>query len=413
MNVYQRIKKHNISEILLGLILVTLPLGFAVNSVSLILFLFATIYSAIVKGFKIKLNTIDVLFVLFYILCLTSLFWTNNIDETKGGLVRFLSYLIIPLGFTFNYNTNIRKDFIFNAFSKSLVFYGAYALTLGIFKAFQNKDLSYLFYHKLSNNLSNMNAIYLSAFISFGIAFFLNKKRKSKFEVFCVIFLSLFLVLLSSKIIITITLLLSVILYFKKFKLNKISLQNKAIILAVLLLFSMASLNFVNRFKTEFDTTKITEVLQEKDFGHSYIWTGFGLRVFQIKAFTEVLIEQKKIILGEGLNNSQKSLITKYKKYNLYPGFYNFNYHNQYIQIFAELGIIGLGILLLILFLILKKAIKDKDYFLLSFIILILVVCITESFLWRQRGMVFFITITLLFSQRKKNLIETKKIHIN
>ena len=180
------------------------------------------------------------------------------------------------------------------------------------------------------------------------------------------------------------------------------------------MLFSIASLNFVNRIKTEFDITKISEVLQKKDFGHSYIWTGVGLRMFQIKVFTEVLEEQKNIFLGEGLNNSQKSLIVKYKEYNLYPGFYYYNYHNQYIQIFAELGIIGLGILLLILFLIIKDAIKHKDYFLLSFIILILVVCITESFLWRQRGMVFFITITLLFSQRKKNfLFEKEKIRIN
>jgi O-antigen ligase len=127
--------------------------------------------------------------------------------------------------------------------------------------------------------------------------------------------------------------------------------------------------------------------------------------MFQIKVFTEVLEEQKILFLGEGLNNSQNSLIDKYKEYNLYPGFYNYNYHNQYIQIFAELGLVGLLILLLILFIIIKNATKHKDYFLLSFIILILLVCITESFLWRQRGMVFFVTITLLFNQRKKHSI--------
>tara|TARA_B110000971_G_scaffold121303_1_gene124251 strand:+ start:10098 stop:11315 length:1218 start_codon:yes stop_codon:yes gene_type:complete len=405
MNVYQKIKEHNLSEILLTLILITLPLGFAVNSISLILFLFTTYYFAIVKRIKIKFKTITVLFIVFYVLCLCSLFWTNNLEETKEGLIRFLAYLIIPLAFIFIDNIRIRRDVVFNAFSKSLVFYGLYALIVGVLKAFQNKDIGYLFYHNLSNNLSNMNAIYLSVFISFGIAYFLNKKRKSRFEVFGVIFLSLFLVLLSSKIMITTTLLLSLALCFKKFKFKKISLQNKAIIVAVLLLFSITSLNFVNRIKTELDLTKISEVLHKKDFGHVYIWTGFGLRMFQIKVFTEVLEEQKILFLGEGLNNSQNSLIDKYKEYNLYPGFYNYNYHNQYIQIFAELGIVGLLLLLLILFIIIKNATKHKDYFLLSFIILILVVCITESFLWRQRGMVFFVTITLLFNQRKKHSI--------
>jgi len=403
MNVYQIIKSYNISEVFVALILITLPLGFAVNSISISLFLFIAIYSAIAKGIKFEFNTINILFVVFYILCLLSLFWTNNLDNTKGGLTRFLSYLTIPLAFFFNNNIKIRRDVIFNLFSKSLVIYAFYALILGFLKTLENKDIGYLFYHNLSNNLSNMNAIYLSILISFGISYFLSKKEKSKLEVFCVIFLSLFLILLSSKIVITITLLLSLKLYLKKYKFKKISFKNKSIIIFVLVLFSIASLNFVNRIKTELNTTKIGEVLHKKDFGHVYIWTGAGLRAFQIKVFIEILTEQYNLFLGEGLNNSQNSLIEKYKEYNLYPGFYNYNYHNQYIQVFAELGIIGLLILVLILVLILKKAIKQKDFLLLSFIVLILLVCITESFLWRQRGMVFFITITLLFSQRKKH----------
>ena len=383
MNVFQKIKNYNIFEVLLALILMI------------------TIYSAIVKGFKLEFNTLNILFLGFYILCLCSLFWTNNLETTQEGLIRFLSYLTIPLAFILN-NTKIRSNVVFNAFSKSLVVYGVYALALGVLKALQNKDIGYLFYHKLSNNLSNMNAIYLSVFMSFGIAYFLNKKIKSKFDVSCVIFLSLFLILLSSKTIITITLFISLTLIFKKFKFKKISLQNKVIIVVVFLVLSIASLNFLNRFKSEFDTTKIVEVLHKKDFGHLYVWSGLGLRIFQIKAFTEILVEQNNFFLGSGLNNSQKSLNEKYLEYNLYPGFLNYNYHNQYIQIFAELGFVGLGLLLLIAFLILKDGIKHKNYFLISFIILILVVCITESFLWRQRGMVFFITITLLFNQRKK-----------
>jgi O-antigen ligase len=401
MNAFQKIKNYNIFEVLLALILITLPLGYAVNSISIILFLLITIYSAIVKGFKLEFNTLNILFLGFYILCLCSLFWTNNLETTQEGLIRFLSYLTIPLAFILN-NTKIRSNVVFNAFSKSLVVYGVYALALGVLKALQNKDIGYLFYHKLSNNLSNMNAIYLSVFMSFGIAYFLNKKIKSKFDVSCVIFLSLFLILLSSKTIITITLFISLTLIFKKFKFKKISLQNKVIIVVVFLVLSIASLNFLNRFKSEFDTTKIVEVLHKKDFGHLYVWSGLGLRIFQIKAFTEILVEQNNFFLGSGLNNSQKSLNEKYLEYNLYPGFLNYNYHNQYIQIFAELGFVGLGLLLLIAFLILKDGIKHKNYFLISFIILILVVCITESFLWRQRGMVFFITITLLFNQRKK-----------
>jgi hypothetical protein len=188
-------------------------------------------------------------------------------------------------------------------------------------------------------------------------------------------------------------------------KFKAFSIKKLVLFFSVLLLLLIASTNVSDRIKIEFEKTKINEVLSKKDFGHVYLWTGVGLRVFQTKAFLEITEEQKKVFLGFGLNNSQESLNQKYIEYNLYPGFLNYNYHNQYLQIFAELGIIGLLILLLIFYSVIRKAIIYKDYFLLSLIILILVVCFTESFLWRQRGMIFSITLLLLLSKRQKKSI--------
>ena len=406
MSVFQKIKQFNIYEALVALLLITLPLGFAVNSIAVILFSLTAIYFVVFKRVKSELTILSILLILFFILCLLSLFWTDNVENTQEGLSRFLSFLILPLAFSIKNHFNIKKEKVFNVFSKSLVVYAAYSLIVGLVKAVNNKDIGYLFYHKLSGNLSNMNAIYLSVFMSFGIAFFLNKIVKSKLDIFCLIFLSLFLVLLSSKIIITITLLSSIIFFFKKFDFRKIRLKQIVVTVSIILLFLIASFNYVDRIKTELQKTKISEVLNKKDFGHVYLWTGTGLRVFQIKAFTEILSEQKKYFLGEGLNNSQQSLNEKYKEYNFYPGFLNYNYHNQYIQVMAELGGVGLLIILLIFFFIGKQAIFYKDYFLLTFIFLILVVCITESFFWRQRGMVFFITVLLLFNKRKNTAFE-------
>ena len=78
---------------------------------------------------------------------------------------------------------------------------------------------------------------------------------------------------------------------------------------------------------------------------------------------------------------------------------------SQYIQTIAELGIVGLLLLLLIFSSLIKRGIIKKDSFLLSFLILIIVICITESFLWRQRGMVFFITISLLYTRKNSHKI--------
>jgi O-antigen ligase len=188
----------------------------------------------------------------------------------------------------------------------------------------------------------------------------------------------------------------------KKRKRIVINLKSVLLILGVLIIFIVASSNLFKRVEVEVQKTKIHEVLNKESFGHVYIWTGFGLRIFQVKAFIEILQEQEKIFLGTGLNNSQNSLNNKYKEYNFYPGFLNYNYHNQYVQVFAELGLIGFCIFVLIFVLILKEAIVKRNYFLASFILLLLAVCVTESFLWRQRGMVFFITISLLLTKKNK-----------
>jgi hypothetical protein len=379
--------------------------GHALNSNAVILFFLASVINYAVSKPALKFNRISILLISVYTVCLLSLFWTGNIGNTRIGLVRFLSYLALPMAFVLNSNKDFNQEKVIGTFSKLLVFYGVYAMFIAVIKCIQNSDISYLFYHKLSNNLGDLNAIYLSVFVSFGISFFLLKKEKSKVEVFYLTFLGLFLILLSSKLIITVTLLLAFLYFMKRKKLRRVKLKEVLFISGIIILFLVASSNLSKRVKVEFEKTKINEVLVTKDFGHVYLWTGVALRLFQTKAFVEILKEQGKMFFGFGLNNSQKSLNDKYKEYNLYPGFINYNYHNQYIQVFAELGILGLSILLWILISILKDAIILRNYFLLSFIILILVVCITESFLWRQRGMVFFISIALLFSKRKSYCI--------
>ncbi|PQJ80417.1 O-antigen ligase family protein [Polaribacter porphyrae] len=396
-------KDKDIFSVILILILVTLPIGFAINSTAVIFLFVFTLYRVLFKKNKVKLSIIPILLITLYVFSFLSLIWTTDIENTKEALIRFLSYLVIPLSFIFNSDIKVDKHKIICFFLKSLVLFAIYCLVLGLIKSLKNSDISYLFYHKLSNNFKELNAIYLSAYTSFVICFLIHKKNKSKLDKIIFLLLGIFLILLSSKIIIFITFLIVLFFFVGKLKYEKVKFQRLLLVLGISLFFLMAMSNLSKRVKIEFEKTKIEEVLSKKDFGHVYLWTGSGLRAFQTKVFFEILKENEKLLLGFGLNNSQKSLNNKYKEYNLYPGFFGYNYHNQYIQTFAELGLIGFSIVLILLFLIIRNAIIYKDYFLLCFIIIILAVCFTESFLWRQRGMIFFITTTLL-------LIKTKRI---
>lgn len=392
--------KKNPQDYFLLLILITLPIGGrAFNSIAVFIFLVFTIHTFFKKKVKLQFNRLSISFVLLFFLGVLSLIWSRGNSLFSEVIVRFLPYLALSSIAFFSY----RIQFILNVFAKSILIIAVLCFLKAVFYAVINIDVKFLFYHNLSRNLGDVNAIYLSIFTSFAIIILLYKKNKQKFDIFSLVFLVVFLVLLSSKMIIVITLLLVLIYFFKRNSFQFIK-KRYLVFISLFIVLGLASYKLKNRLKVEFEKTKINEVLHKSDFGHIYLWTGTGLRVFQTKLFFEILNERKNYILGLGLYNSQSSLDDKYKEYNLYPGYYGYNYHNQYLQISAELGFLGLVLMLYIFYLLFYKAIVNKDYFLFSFIFLTVAVCITESFLWRQRGMVFFITISLLLYSTKERI---------
>lgn len=66
----------------------------------------------------------------------------------------------------------------------------------------------------------------------------------------------------------------------------------------------------------------------------------------------------------------------------------NYNTHNEYLNILCAKGIAGLSLFLLILFLLIKKGLKQP--LLLSFVIIFAMACLTENLLERQIGVFFF-----------------------
>jgi O-antigen ligase len=84
----------------------------------------------------------------------------------------------------------------------------------------------------------------------------------------------------------------------------------------------------------------------------------------------------------------------------------NYNPHNQYLQIAAELGIIGLLLFLGILLYGIVWAISSKNWLLLLVILSLAINCLFESMLQRQSGIVFYCFWICLLSSRmyKKEL---------
>lgn len=83
----------------------------------------------------------------------------------------------------------------------------------------------------------------------------------------------------------------------------------------------------------------------------------------------------------------------------------NLNYHNQFFQTCAAIGLIGLLLLLSSIVIGFVYGIKKRDYLCLSFFTLIAISFLTESVLERQTGVIFysFFSALLIFADREKN----------
>lgn len=401
---------------LLAAILISLPLNFAFGSVSCILFL-AVSFSLLYKP-KFVFNKALILPMLLYLLMIISLSWTNDFQATLEGLKKEIMIFLIPFAFLFIPKMP-RDDVykIFKMYSFSMALYALYYFIKAIFRYNNIGDYHVFFYHELVT--AELNAIYVSAFASFALFYFILIKNKSEIERMAMFVLVVFVGLLSSRTIIFIDFLLFIwyYIYFSETH-NGI----KTITVFVTTLFLIFSLIFVSesreRLLTESETAfvdntvnKKTIIVSEKiqnvsikqawdddQFQQNFFFPGTALRVFQTRIFIEMLQEQNILFTGFGFESSQEKIREKAKQHNLSKDYGEFNFHNQYVQTFAELGLFGFIILLMMLYINIKNAWDNKSFLHIVFSITMIMLFLSESFLCRQRGVIFFITIYCLFN---------------
>ncbi|WP_298117765.1 O-antigen ligase [Flavobacterium sp.] len=312
-----------------------------------------------------------------------------------------------------------QKDKLLKYYSYSMVILVVVFLLRAIIRYAINQDSRAFFYHGEDYNDFGLvpkllNAIHVSVFVALAFFYFFTKEIKSKIDIILSFLLAAFIVLLSSKNVILVFIFLILIYYFYYSKAShKMRLRN-LIIFGGIIVIGLSFGKIKQRFQEEFRNNapnslspnvtstlengvhniSIYEAWNNETFSPNDFFPGTAFRVYQARVFFELLKEEPIFLNGFGLNASTEKLIEKEKKYNLYNGYGTFNFHNQYIQNFAEIGVVGFLLLVIMLFISLKNAINNKDFIHFSFTILMISLFLTESFLWRQRGVVFF---TLLF----------------
>ena len=394
----------------------------AINNVSTAIFILSVLIFN--RNSKISIQVVLLIPILLFVWMAASYFWTVDVSRTTSAISKEITLFLIPV--TFLLMRPFTKDQIVKLlkyYGYAMVFYAVFFLARAIVRYLISGDQRAFFYHGEYDDDFGLvpkllNAIHVSVYFAVAFFYFLSKEIKSKLDILCASILFVFIFLLSSKNIIIVFLFLIGIhfFYFSKSS-NKMRLRNLAIFILVvgsILSFSKIKNRFLVEFQSNTNTSishnvyneanegvnyiSIYEAWNNEKFTHSDYFPGTAFRVYQFRMFVEIFKEEPIFWEGLGLNASLNKLQEKEKKYNLYPVYGSFNFHNQYVQNFAELGFIGFLFLIVILFLNIKKALKHKDFIHISFAILMISLFLTESFLWRQTGALYFIIFYCLFN---------------
>lgn len=409
------------------LITISLPLGFNNVALGVFIIFFLLKYNTL----KFNKNFTLIFPLLLFLWMVLSYFWTIDEQRTLRAIPKEIILFVLPVLFLFipKFN-NKSKESVLKYYSYSIVLVVVFFVTRSILRFFLTGDSRVFFYHGEYDDDYGLvpkllNAIHVSVYVAIAFFYFFKKEEKKKIDYIVISLLFAFVMMLSSKNIIVVFVLLTLIYIFFYSKIaNKMRLRNALIVVAtisLILSFSRIKERFLVEFQSNTDrglshnittintenvhVVSIYEAWNNSRFNHGDYFPGTAFRVYQARMFFEFLNEEAIFFKGFGLNASLNKLLQKEKKYNLYPGYGTFNFHNQYLQNFAELGIVGFIILILMLYLSLKLAIQRKDFIHIAFTILMISLFLTESFLWRQRGVVFFTAFYCFFMSSNFNKI--------
>lgn len=392
--------------LVLGLIIISLPFSIKINSILIILLLINSIVGYEFRNIKIDLKKYLPIVLLStpFFLSAIALTYSDNIDRGLFTLEKSLSFLAFPIAFILA--PQLSKCSINSLkilFISILILVALICLGSSIFKIIINESLFdksklldrkyyYFTYLELSDAV-NMTPIYLGIYMNFAVALTLQKmlKYKNKLLIFALIFLSIFLLLLSSKINIIIyvfIILISLINFikFKKFRFVKFMF----ILLAALAVASILIKPIRERIiSIDYFTYNINQ-------GHIGYWNSANLRLAIWKSAIKPIRENW--IFGVGTGSEKQALMESYRENNFKIGIITqYNTHNQFLAYCLRFGIFATILVTITNFIIpLWKGYKFNHALFLLLIIIILAATIEEIFS-TQKGIVFYSFFTCLF----------------
>jgi len=324
----------------------------------------------------------------FFIATLLSALFSENKSEMLFSLEVKMTFVIFPyLLFCFHWPADILKRCLIS-FVSGCFFASVFLLGRALLYSLDGHP-EYFFYTRFSEFL---HASYFSMYLMFAIVivvlyypnwFKLQRSVIASSYFFVAIFITT-IFLCSSKLGIVSALIVGPFLLFYKLR-NGIRPLNLVVGILVLITAIIISLNVfpepLNRIKTltELSPDKIDKNAVESSAVRLLIWEQ------SFKLISE------NLVFGVGVADANDELYEKYSENGLTGAFkHKLNAHNQYLQTFIGMGLLGFFILFRLTIWPMFAALREKKIVLFLFLFLTVINFLVESMLQTSAGVLFF-----------------------
>lgn len=390
--------------IALSLFLFTLPISYGLNTVSAIVIacLFFVDAPKTIKEKSIKLlnNKFFTILLCFFSIQLVGILYSNNLYEAFGNIRTLLPIIVLPMTILTE-KLDKRKVLKLISYFKLYMFFG---LTIAFIYQYYQHNTIFTFEHNVFETI-DISTFYFSAFIYLAILQSLFVLKKSNFrdikQYLFVIFFSFSLLLLGARISILILIFCLIFFIFKLFSKTHIPYK---ITYSVLIVFSVIFGAYqIPQVKKKVDISLKTTsfdfktILTKNQISNSH--NSIEYRILINYCSLEIL---KENIMGVGIGDYRDALNDEYDKINFRAGkTQKYNSHNQYMEEFIKQGVLGGGIFIVLIFFILSRGLIQTSYFFYIGVYIALV-CLVESFFYRQHGVMFSAFFLSLFYNLEK-----------
>ncbi len=386
-------KLYFYSLVLMVSLWIPLPI---LSSPSIVLFAFIVIYGAITKKGTFQWNWMLFGFILLYILYVLYCIPSKDLGQASKDLEHKLSFIVFPILFSFRPNVEVDRKKLLSAFTIGCLLLGTYFVLQSIYHYSITGDSSYC--HSSAFAPSH-HPSYVAAFFSFTIFFLISEihpteslKRKWLSIAFITFLTILHLPLESLSGILVLGCLTAFLVLrwawksFSRWVFASIMILGILCIQVVFWIQPSLKDNISNTASiVSHYVESPTKFIQETPSGMSgnqarlVVWT-----------ITGQIIADHPFGIGLGnLEGEMKQRLIQLNQHELVEK--NYNPHNQFLQIAAEIGLFGLIFFLAILFFVVRFALQQKDELLVFLVFSLILNCLFESMLQRQSGIVFYV----------------------